>query len=101
MSGKFEEHEAQVLGLSADPKASLKTWASSLGNVTHPLLSDFWPHGKTIQAYGEFNEKGGTAKRSLFIIDPQGIVRHKEEHQGTLPDPQGTLDRLIALQKGG
>jgi peroxiredoxin len=101
MSGKFEEQEAQVLGLSADPKATLKAWAASLGSVTHPLLSDFWPHGKTLQAYGVFNEQSGGARRSLFIIDPQGIIRHKEEHQGTLPDPQGILDLLSDLKKAG
>jgi peroxiredoxin 2/4 len=41
-----------------------------------PLLSDF-PERRTIRAYGVLNEKTGTAHRSFFLIDPQGIVRKK------------------------
>ena len=77
---------------------SLRTWASSLGGVSYPLLSDFWPHGATLQAYGVFNEEAGSARRSLFIIDKEGIVRHKEMHQGTLPDPAAVLQELDKLR---
>ena len=47
-----------------------------------------------------FNEDAGTARRSLFIIDPEGIVRHKEQHQGTLPDPKAVMEELKKLQQG-
>ncbi len=86
------------MGLSADPRAALRSWAGSLGGIAHPLLSDFWPHGETLRAYDAFNEEAGTARRSLFIIDKEGIVRHQERHQGTLPDPQAVLAELEKLQ---
>jgi len=89
-----------VLGLSADTRNALRTWANSLGSTPHPLLSDFWPHGETLKAYGVFNEDNGQARRSLFIIDPEGIVRHKEQHQGTLPDPKAVMEELTKLQQG-
>ncbi len=89
-----------MLGLSADPRAALRTWANSLGNTPHPLLSDFWPHGETLKAFDVFNDQSGTARRSLFIIDKEGIVRHKELHQGTLPDANAVLEELAKLQQG-
>ena len=66
--------------------------------MNHPLLSDFWPHGATLSAFDVFNPDSGTARRSLFIIDKEGVVRHKELHQGTLPDPEATLAKLAELQ---
>jgi alkyl hydroperoxide reductase subunit AhpC len=50
---------------------------------------------------GKFEEQEAGARRSLFIIDPKGIVRHKEEHQGTLPDPQTILEMVTSLKAGG
>ena len=95
---QFEEKGAQLIGLSSDPRAGLRSWSNSLGGLSYPLLSDFWPHGVTLQAYGIFNEEAGTSKRSLMIIDPEGIIRHAELHQGTLPDPQEVLAGLVKLQ---
>ena len=95
---QFQEKDAQLIGLSADPRAGLRTWSNSLGGITHPLLTDFWPHGKTLQAYDVFNEDSGTARRSLMIIDKEGIIRHTELHQGTIPDPKAVLEELTKLQ---
>lgn len=42
--------------------------------MNYPLLSDF---NKTIaRDYGVLLEDAGVALRGLFLIDPQGIVRH-------------------------
>ena len=40
------------------------------------MLSDF-PDRKVMRAYGVLNERTGTANRSFFLIDPQGVVRKK------------------------
>jgi peroxiredoxin len=66
---QFEEHGAQLIGLSADPRAALRNWSNSLGNLGHPLMSDFWPHGATLKAYDVFNEDAVTARRSFFLFD--------------------------------
>jgi peroxiredoxin (alkyl hydroperoxide reductase subunit C) len=95
---QFEEKGAQLIGLSSDPRAALRAWSNSLGGLAHPLLSDFWPHGATLKAYDLFNEEGGTARRSLMVIDKEGIIRHTELHQGTLPDAQSALAELARLQ---
>ena len=75
-----------------------ETWAMAMGGIRHPLLADFWPHGGVAQAFGIFNEDSGIANRSLFIIDPDGVIRHNELHQGTLPDVDSVLSKLAALQ---
>ena len=95
---KFEEAGAQVLGLSIDSMFSLRTWALSMGGIRHPLLADFWPHGGVSRALGIFNEETGFANRTLMLIDPEGVVRHAELHQGTLPDVDATLSKLAELK---
>ena len=95
---KFDEKGAQVVGLSADTRNALRSWASGMGGIGHPLLTDFWPHGQTLQAYGVFNPDNGQARRSITIIDPEGVVRHTELFTGSLPDPDVVLAELEKLQ---
>jgi alkyl hydroperoxide reductase subunit AhpC len=95
---KFDEAGAQLLGLSVDSTFALKTWALAMGGIRHPLMADFWPHGGVAQSFGIFNEEVGIASRALFIIDPQGVVRFSELHQGTLPQVDDVLAKLAGLQ---
>ena len=48
-----------------------------MGNITYPLLSDFYPHGKVAQLYAIFNEETGTSRRAVIVIDKEGIIRFK------------------------
>lgn len=50
-------------------------FAFSRVSYTFPLLSDFWPHGATAQAYGVFQERVGAPIRGSFVIDREGILR--------------------------
>jgi glutaredoxin len=77
---KFEGYNTQVLGISVDHIPCLKAWAESLGGISYPLLSDFWPHGAVAQLYGAFREHQGKSERALFVIDKQGIVRYVDIH---------------------
>lgn len=87
-----------MLGLSVDSMFALKTWAIAMGGIKHPLLADFWPHGGVGKSLGIFNEDAGITNRTLFIIDPEGVVRHSELHQGTLPDVGACLEKLASLK---
>ena len=69
-----------------------------MGGIRHPLLADFWPHGGVAGSLGIFNEDAGIANRSLFIIDPDGVVQHSELHTGTLPQVDDVMAKLGALQ---
>lgn len=70
---------AQVLGISVDHVPCLQAWAESLGGVSFPLLSDFWPHGAVSDTYGVLR-KEGHSERALFVIDKQGIIRYIDIH---------------------
>ena len=95
---KFDEANAQVLGLSIDTMFALKTWAMAMGGIRHPLLADFWPHGAVSKSLGLFNEDTGFTNREMLIIDPDGVVRHGELHTGTLPQADDALAKLAELQ---
>ena len=70
----FEGDDVQVLGISCDAMESLRAWADAEAYF-FPLLSDFWPHGRTARAYGVFWEKTGFATRGTFLVDMDGVVR--------------------------
>lgn len=97
---QFDDAGAALLGLSVDTVPALRTWAQAMGGIRHPLLSDFWPHGEVHRQLDVFNDGAGVGQRSLIIVDPQGVVRHTELHQGTLPNPADALARLEALKQG-
>jgi len=80
MKGRFNGMETQVLGLSIDHVPALSAWAESLGGISYPLLSDFWPHGEIAKLYGVFREQDGYTERAIFIIDKQGYLRYIDIH---------------------
>lgn len=75
----FAGLDTQVLGISVDSQPCLTAWAESLGGITYPLLSDFWPHGAVVEKYGVLREEG-YSERALFILDRRGIIRYIDIH---------------------
>jgi glutaredoxin len=87
-----------VLGISIDHVPCLKAWAESLGGISYPLLSDFWPHGKVAQKYGVLREDG-RSERALFIVDKDGIVRYVDIHDiDDQPDNEEVFKVLRQLE---
>jgi glutaredoxin len=70
---------AQVLGISVDSVPCLKAWADSLGGITYPLLSDFYPHGRVAQLFGVLRGDG-RSERAIFVIDKKGVIRYVDVH---------------------
>ncbi|MFN8170333.1 MAG: peroxiredoxin [Candidatus Nanopelagicales bacterium] len=70
----FVNDDTVVLSISCDSTHTLKVFAAQEG-LTHPMLSDFWPHGEVSRAYGVFLEDKGFSTRGSFVIDKEGIVR--------------------------
>ena len=75
--GTYTEAGVQVVAISTDPTFSLKAFREQQG-LEFPLLSDFWPHGATAQAYGVFNDQAGMALRGTFLVDAEGKVAFAE-----------------------
>ena len=94
---RFEENDAQVLGISVDSSPVHRAFAESVG-VDYPLLADFYPHGAVAAAYGVLRPDG-TAERATFVIDKAGVVRFAEVHElGRVPDRGPALEVLKALE---
>lgn len=87
--------QTQVLGLSVDSQPCLKAWAESLGGINYPLLSDFFPHGRTASRYGVLR-RDGTSERALFVIDKEGILRYVDVHDIDAQPDNDELLRVLA-----
>src|SRR5215475_8855832 len=76
---ELNQADARVFGISVDTFFALKAFQDQQ-KLAFPLLSDF--NKETIRDYGVFNEDmiglKGIAKRAVFVIDREGIVRHRE-----------------------
>lgn len=70
----FKKHNAVLLGISVDSRATLHAWTRQMGKLWFPVLSDFWPHGKVAELYGVLRSDG-MAERALFFIDTRGVLR--------------------------
>ncbi|SFP31232.1 Peroxiredoxin [Geodermatophilus dictyosporus] len=86
-----------VVAISTDPVFSLKAFKAQEG-LEFPLLSDFWPHGATAQAYGVFNDKAGMAVRGTFLVDAEGRVAFAEVNQpGDAREQSGWKDAVAKI----
>lgn len=74
--GAFANDDVQVVAISIDSFFTQKAFAQVEG-YDFPMLSDMWPHGAVAKAYGVFDDGLGVATRGTFVIDREGIVRHK------------------------
>ena len=97
---RLNKANAEVFGISVDTFFALKAFHDQQ-QLTFPLLSDF--NKQVIREYGVFNEDmiglKGIAKRSTFVIDKDGIVRHREvlDDARNEPDYQKVYDTLATL----
>ncbi len=103
---EYQALDAAVVGISGDNPFAQAAWAEKEG-ITIPLLSDY--EHEVAKAYGVAYEQflpeanlimGGVAKRSAFVIDTNGIVRHAEvlDHPKDLPNFDAIKSVLKSLQ---
>ena len=91
---------AQVYGISVDTFFTLKAFQDQQ-HYNFPLLSDF--NKQVIRDYGVFNYDmiglKGIAKRAVFVIDKDGVVRHKEilDDARNEPNYEQVLSTLEAI----
>jgi peroxiredoxin len=86
----YETANAEVLAISVDSPFTLERFKADQ-SLNFQLLSDF--NKETSWAYGSLYEDfvfgmKGVSKRSAFVIDKEGIIRHAEvlENAGEQPD---------------
>ncbi|XP_069001298.1 thioredoxin-dependent peroxide reductase, mitochondrial [Embiotoca jacksoni] len=79
-ASEFHDVNCEVVGVSVDSHFTHLAWTNTprktggLGQIHIPLLSDLTK--QISRDYGVLLEAPGIALRGLFIIDPNGVVRH-------------------------
>ena len=95
---RFDELDAQVLGISVDSAWSHKAFAEKMG-IKYPLLADFQPRGAVAEKYGVFLADKGITGRAIAIIDRSGkIAWFKNYDIPTLPDIQEVSEALAKVK---
>jgi len=91
--------KATVLGISVDTFFTLKAFQSDQG-LTFPLLSDF--NKDVIRLYDVYNPDmiglKGIAKRAVFVVDGEGIIRHREVLEDARNEPNYTAALAAATK---
>lgn len=97
----YNNVNAKVFGISVDALQTLAKFKEDQ-KLNFTLLSDF--NKEVSRAYGSIYEMfgynmKGVSKRSAFVIDKDGIVRHAEvlENAGQLPDFEAVQKTLAGL----
>ena len=84
----FRTVNAKVLGISTDTFFTLKAWGDQQ-KLGFPLLSDY--NKEVIAKYGVVNPDmiglKNIAKRAVFVIDRNGIVRYREVLEDARNEP--------------
>lgn len=92
----FDGTDTQIIGISVDSAPSNKRFAEDL-KLTFPLLSDF---KRTVsEQYGILDSQRGTAMRTTYVVDKQGIIRHIEQGSVAI-DPTGAKQMCSLLKEG-
>ena len=94
---RIEGKDAQVLGISCDSPHSHRAWATSMGGLPYPLVSDFHPHGGIAESFGVWHADRGTSLRAVIIVDKGGIVRYKQIYPQGIPNLEDILSELDKL----
>jgi peroxiredoxin len=95
---RFEQLDAQVLGLSVDSAWSHKAFAEKMG-ITYPLLADFQPRGAVAEKYGVYLADKGITGRAIAIVDRGGKIAWIKNYDiPTVPDVKEVSEALANVK---
>lgn len=100
---KFKAANVEIIEISCDSLAVQKAWAESMTDddlpdgVPFPVASDFWPHGEVTKTYDVFNDERGNSRRSVFIIDAEGVIRWSNVYTDSIPASGEILHEIEQL----
>ena len=98
---RFAELDAQVVGINMDSIPSHIAWQKhSIGKLSYPLCSDFYPHGEVVERYGLLREGPplpGISNRAVLIVDKDGKVVWKKIYD--LPTVPDINEIIVALRE--
>jgi peroxiredoxin len=91
----FNAANAAVFGVSVDSTWANKAFREQVG-VDFPILSD-WKKEYS-RKLGILNEDSGTARRTTFVIDADGVIQHIDQDREAI-DPAGAIGACSLLKK--
>lgn len=94
-ASKFDKSATAIFGVSVDSTWANKAFRESTG-VEFLILSD--SKKDVARQYGVLDEQSGFARRTTFVIDSAGIVRHIDQGRDAL-DPSGAINACSLLKK--
>jgi mycoredoxin-dependent peroxiredoxin len=95
---RFEQLNAQVLGVSVDSAWSHKAYAEKM-HIQYPLLADFQPRGAVGTQYGVYLADKGITGRAIFIIGKDGKVAWAKNYDiPAVPDVDEVAKALSSVQ---
>ncbi|MGD0964143.1 MAG: peroxiredoxin [Candidatus Acidiferrales bacterium] len=95
---RFEQLDAQVLGVSVDSAWSHKAFAEKMG-ISYPLLADFQPRGAVGDKFGVYLADKGITGRAIAIVDRGGRVAWFKNYDiPTVPDIHEVSSALANLK---
>ncbi len=97
---RFNESGAEVLGVSTDGVFAHVAWMEfHIGQLSFPLASD--RTHVVSRAYGVLDDEG-QSRRAVFVIDPEGTVRHVAVYDDRVGRSVDEIVRILdALQAPG
>jgi len=94
---RFEQLDAQVLGISVDSVWSHKAFAEKM-HIQYPLLADFQPRGAVGDKFGVYLADKGITGRAIAIVDRQGNVAWFKNYDiPAVPDVKEVSDALAKI----
>jgi mycoredoxin-dependent peroxiredoxin len=95
---RFEQLDAQILGVSVDSAWSHKAFAEKMG-ISYPLLADFQPRGAVGDKFGVYLADKGITGRAIAIVDRGGnIAWFKNYDIPTVPDINEVSSALASIK---
>lgn len=95
---RFEQLDAQVLGISVDSVWSHKAFADKM-HIQYPLLADFQPRGAVGDKFGVYLADKGITGRAIAIVDRQGKVAWFKNYDiPSVPDVNEVSDALAKIK---
>jgi alkyl hydroperoxide reductase subunit AhpC len=100
---EFSGCDAQVVGISVDSVFSHIAWQRSLGGLSYPLASDFYPQGAVARAYGVYREGPpipGISERAIFIVNKAGNIAFSHVYDlSTQPENEELFEALQGIKQ--
>jgi peroxiredoxin (alkyl hydroperoxide reductase subunit C) len=95
---QFTESNTIILGVSVDSVWANKAFREQLGSE-FPILSD--TKRELSRKLGILDEANDVARRTTFVIDTEGVVRHIDQQRDAVAHAEGAVGVCRLFKKSG